>query len=74
MSNLKYVPIESSLLKEVAFDRENNRLFVKFKKTPATYVYLDFPECEYEALLEGETVGKYFYHHIRLMYAYEKIE
>ena len=69
-----YVPIESSLLKEVCYVESEQKLYVRFKKSPKVACYLDFPKCEYDALLEGETVGKYFYHHIRSIYAFEYVD
>lgn len=69
---MNMVPVESSNLKTVGYDKVAKTLAVEFHHG-GVYEYYDVPAPVYERLLAAESKGKYFYAYIKGVYAYEKI-
>ena len=60
--------VDSSLIQAVAHNKEND-LFIKFK-TGREYIYHEVPRDEFEALINAESVGKYFLEEVKDDYDY----
>lgn len=60
---LRY-PVNSSQIKEVAFDKKNNKLYVTFKTNGSTYSY-DYTLEAFEEFLNADSIGKYFAKNIK---------
>jgi hypothetical protein len=55
---MQLVPIESSMLAAVGYERETRTLVVLFT-TGKAYEYYDVPEQVYQSLMAAESKGKY---------------
>lgn len=60
---MKHIPIASSNISTVGYDRPTNTLEIKFK-SGKTYSYEGIPRHVYNGLLESDSAGKYFNSHI----------
>ena len=69
---MKRQSVESSNLASIGYDAENEILEVEFNHG-GVYQYFDVPKEEYEALMNADSLGSYFYHNIRDVYEYEKL-
>lgn len=69
---MKRKKVDSSNLASVGYDEENQILEIEFNHG-GVYQYFDVPKEEYEALLNADSLGSYFYHNIRNDYEFVKI-
>ena len=68
------VPIESSQIKSVGYDSQQNTLYIEFK-TGAVYAYYDVPDTHYKMLCTPTvSAGSYFSKEIKAYYEYEKLD
>lgn len=65
--------VESSALSRVGYDKREHVLVAEFKDSGAIYAYYDVPESVYNALLDADSIGSYFYYNVRTSYAYERL-
>lgn len=63
--------VESSNISSVGHDGET--LFIRFN-SGITYRYENVPNIVYELMIEAESVGKFFHHHIKGKFPYSKVE
>ncbi len=68
---MKRKPVNSSNLASVGYEEENEILEIEFNHG-GVYQYLDVPKEEYEALMDADSLGSYFFHNIRDGYEYSK--
>ena len=68
-----YQEVESSNIDAVKHDANEQALYVVFVSS-AHYRYGNVPRSVYDALLNAESVGKYFYANIRNAYPATKVE
>jgi hypothetical protein len=64
MSTMDRNPISSSLLASVGYDPDEQVLEVELQDSKV-YQYRDVPEETYRGLLNADSCGRYFNHHIR---------
>lgn len=64
--------VSSSNLATVGYDEEKEILEIEFNHG-GVYEYYDVPKEEYEALMNANSLGSYFFHNIRDGYEYSKI-
>ena len=57
--------VNSSLLSEVGYDADLEKLTVIFKKTGGRYVYSGVPQETYDAMMAAGSVGGYFLKNIK---------
>lgn len=69
---MKHTPVRSSNLASVGYDAATNTLEIKFC-SGGVYQYATVPESVYSALMEADSLGKYFYRHIRDRYLTTRI-
>lgn len=62
---------DSEAIECVAFDAEQNKMFVEFK-AGGEYVYSDIPESLYNLFVEADSLGKFYRDHISGKYTSEK--
>lgn len=55
--------VQSSQIKEIAFDKSENRLYIRFHNN-AIYSY-PYTYEEFQAFLNASSIGKYFYANIK---------
>ena len=63
MSN-EFIPVESSIIKEVLYNQGDRTLLVRFIKG-SLYKYTGVPQSMYDQMMSGESVGKYFHRYIK---------
>jgi ATP-dependent DNA helicase RecG len=68
---MKRVNVDSSNLASVGYDAENKILEIEFNHG-GVYQYFDVPKDAYNELMEADSHGKYFVHHIKGHYSYSK--
>lgn len=69
---LKKHTVDSSNLEWIAFDKDKEELYIKFKNG-GTYVYYNVPEDIFNNLLNAGSKGRYFWMKIRDVYEYKKL-
>jgi hypothetical protein len=65
------IPVKSSLIKAIDYDRDTMELTVEFK-SGGRYVYRGFSLGMWDNFHTAESVGKFFAENIKGHYAYEK--
>lgn len=65
--------IPSTNLAEVGFDEQSETMEVVFDHAGERYRFFNITPTTFEAMMNANTPGKYFYHHIRLSYPYVQI-
>lgn len=63
---------ESKLLAAGAYDAEKHILYLRFR-SGEVYRYFEFPEEQYQDLLDAESRGRYFLTQIRNQFRYERL-
>jgi hypothetical protein len=67
------IPVESSNLTSVGYDRQSSILEVEFR-SGGIYQYFGVPEHIYEGLISAGSKGSYFHQHIKKAgYSYTKV-
>jgi hypothetical protein len=64
--------VDSSNLASVGYDEANEILEIEFNHG-GVYQYFDVPKEEYDALMNADSLGSYFFHNIRDVYDYSKL-
>jgi hypothetical protein len=77
------VPVVSSNVHSIGYDRESKTLYVRFKDhfiksrsewtRGGLYRYLDVPEQIFQDLKNAESIGSYLHWHIKENFDYEEI-
>lgn len=70
---MRRINVESSNLKSVGYNEENEILEIEFLHG-GLYKYYDVPESEYNALMNASSHGSYFSRNIKNRYRYQKIK
>lgn len=71
MVNLKWVNVDSSNLRKVAYDSSNSDLYVEFIKS-GVYVYHNVSQEIYTALLNAESKGRFLIYNVKPYYSFSK--
>lgn len=66
---MKKQPVISSSLASVGYDEKNEILEIEFNHG-GLYQYFDVPKEEYEALMNAESLGRYYFYNIRDSYEF----
>jgi hypothetical protein len=69
---MDWQPLESTLLAWSAYDAGKHTLYLHFR-SGEVYRYFEFPEMQYQDLLNAESHGRYFLSHIRNQFRYERL-
>lgn len=64
---------ESRMIESTEYDDETQILEVTFNNNDV-YAYYDVPLSEYEAMIESDSVGKFFVQYIRNDYEWDPID
>jgi KTSC domain len=60
-----WLSLESEMLASVAYDADQQILYLRFRKTGDVYRYIDFPDTQYQVFLDAESHGRFFLRQIR---------
>ena len=73
VAQFEMVPVTSSQLSQVGYDKATKRLQIVFTKGQV-YVYHDVPEEVYTNLVENTaSVGQYFNQHVKFSFKYDRL-
>ena len=64
MASMRYTP-DSTCFSEVGYCDDLEILVVTFRDSGATYVYLDFPEVEWDNFIDADSLGSYYNAYIK---------
>ena len=64
--------VDSSNIEAISYDREANKLYVRFN-TQRDYVYYDVEEDVFVGLLQAESKGRYLHQYIKERYQYTQL-
>lgn len=67
-------PHESECFSEIAYDAQNEILYVRFRESGAAYRYLNFSEDDWEIFKTQDSLGSWYNKVIKGQYDCEKIE
>jgi hypothetical protein len=70
---MTWLPLESKMFTSVAYDADEQILYLRFRKTGDVYRYFGFPVTEYQVFLDAESRGRFFLAHIRDHFRYERL-
>ncbi len=70
---MELVTVKSSNIHAIGYDPESYRLRVEFRNG-STCDYLGVPETVHAELIAADSIGTYFYTHIRNHYAHKKLD
>ena len=73
VEKVERVPVESSSLVSIAFDREARALEIEFR-SGASYRYLAVPPAVFEELKKASSKGRYFAQFIRGKYEFQRLK
>lgn len=68
----KEIPVESSHLQTVVFNKDTGEMKIKFK-TGETYSYTNVPQKDFDKLVKAKSHGKFLHKNIKGKYSYNKI-
>lgn len=69
-----YYDVDSSCFSTIGYDADDSILYVQFLDSGSEYLYLDFPEDEFNSLLYADSIGHYYTENIKGLYDSERIE
>jgi hypothetical protein len=69
---MTWIPLESKMLASVAYDADQQILYLRFRSGDA-YRYFDFPAADYQMFLSAESKGHFFLDHIRNNFPFERL-
>lgn len=69
---MKWTPVESSAFEAAAYAERQALLYLLFR-SGEMYRYFDVPRWQYEEFLSAESKGRYFGHHIRGRFRYQRM-
>jgi hypothetical protein len=69
---VEWQPLESKLLAASAYDAGKHILYLRFVSGDV-YRYFEFPEEQYQELLDAKSHGRYFLNYIRNNFPYERL-
>jgi hypothetical protein len=70
---MTWLPLESKMFTSVAYDPDQQILYLRFRKTGDVYRYFGLPATEYQAFLEADSRGRFFLAHIRDRFRFERM-
>ena len=71
---IKLVPINSSRIRHVGYDRERHRLVLHYYEGGWLYEYFDVPHGVYLRLMNAVSIGRFVNYVIKPHYHYNKIQ
>lgn len=69
----RFTAAQSSAISQVGYDPRHRRLYVTFRDSGETYVYLDVPPREYGDLLAAESIGRFVNERIKPRYKFQHL-
>ncbi len=72
MSIPDMIPISSSNIESIGYDKQNEQVYVRFLNG-SLYVYKGVPLHEFENLRDAPSLGSYLHRNYKNVYPYERI-
>ena len=73
MQNFNMQSVDSSQIGQVGYDPQSLTLRIKYN-SGGVYDYAGVPQAKYDALMNAESLGKYFHGEIRGNFSYTKVQ
>jgi hypothetical protein len=70
---MTWLSLDSKMLASVTYGKNDQILYLRFRKTGDVYRYFGVPAAEYRAFLDAESRGRFFLAKIRDCYRYERL-
>jgi hypothetical protein len=70
---MKWLALESRMLSAAAYDHSKQILYLRFRNTGYVYRYFEFAAADHQAFLSAVSKGRFFRHHIRDHFRYERM-
>jgi hypothetical protein len=71
---IKLVPVNSSSIQHIGYDRDTQRLFLHYYEGAWLYEYFDVPHDMYLRLMNAVSIGRFVNYAIKPHYQYKKIQ
>lgn len=68
---MKLTPVQSSNIKAIGHDADKNELHVQFQ-SGTTHVYSGVDADKHNALVNADSIGSHFHHHVKSSHASRK--
>lgn len=72
MSVPEMIPVSSSNIESIGYDKQNEQVYVRFLNG-SLYVYKGVPLHEFENLRDAPSLGSYLHRNYKNIYPYERI-
>lgn len=66
--------VGSSAVSQVAYQARHRRLYVTYRGSGASYVYLDVPQRKYDLLMKADSVGAFINKQIKPFHKCQRLE
>lgn len=66
--------VASSAISHISYDRRHKRLYVTFRGSGGSYVYIDVPQHKYDELMKADSKGVFVNERIKPSYKYQRLE
>ena len=70
---MTWIPLDSKMLTAVAYEADQQILYLRFRTGGDVYRYFDVTATEYQDFLDAESRGRFFLAHIRDHFRYERM-
>ena len=71
---MEMIPVASSNIESIGYDKTSKELNVKFTGNDSTYVYKDVPQEKYDELLAAPSIGKCLNKEIKNVFIFDKVD
>jgi hypothetical protein len=66
--------VDSRAVSHISYQRRHKRLYVTFRGSGGSYVYIDVPQRKYDALMKADSVGVFINKWIKPYYKCQRLE
>jgi len=70
---MTWIPLDSKMLTAVAYEADQQILYLRFRTGGDVYRYFEFSPSQYQAFLNADSKGRFFLAHIRDHFRYERM-
>ena len=70
---MTWLPLDSKMLTAVAYEADQQILYLRFRTGGDVYRYFEFSPSQYQAFLDADSQGRFFLAHIRDCFRYERM-
>jgi hypothetical protein len=64
----KWVEVQSSAIRKIGYDSNNNKMQIDFKNSNSYYTYSGVPESVFRDFISASSIGSFYNQHIKDRY------